>query len=110
DDRFMNAGEVVVMDIGASYRGYAADVTRTVPINGTFTPDQRAIYQIVRDAQAAAERQAKPGAKAELMSDSASAVLAAGLTRVGLIESPTRPNGCGPGQAPPQAPHTSAAY
>ena len=50
----MNAGEVVVMDIGASYRGYAADVTRTVPISGTFTPDQRAIYQIVRDAQAAA--------------------------------------------------------
>src|SRR5215207_5277644 len=47
DDRFMNAGEVVVMDIGASYRGYAADVTRTVPVSGTFTPDQRAIYQMV---------------------------------------------------------------
>jgi Xaa-Pro aminopeptidase len=89
DDRQMNAGEVVVMDIGASYRGYAADVTRTVPVSGTFTPDQRAIYQVVRDAQAAAERQAKPGAKAQLMSDSASAVLAAGLTRLGLIESPT---------------------
>jgi len=98
DDRLMNAGEVVVMDIGASYRGYAADVTRTVPVNGTFTPDQRAIYQIVRDAQAAAERQAKPGAKAELMSDSASAVLAAGLTRLGLIESPTATYDCGTAQ------------
>jgi Xaa-Pro aminopeptidase len=72
DDRFMNAGEVVVMDIGASYRGYAADVTRTVPVSGTFTPDQRAIYQIVRDAQAAAERQAKLGAKASRASDSSS--------------------------------------
>jgi len=98
DDRLMNAGEVVVMDIGASYRGYAADVTRTVPVNGTFTADQRAIYQIVRDAQAAAERQAKPGAKAELMSDSASAVLAAGLTRLGLIESPTATYDCGTAQ------------
>jgi Xaa-Pro aminopeptidase len=98
DDRLMNAGEVVVMDIGASYRGYAADVTRTVPINGTFTADQRAIYQIVRDAQAAAERQAKVGAKASLMSDSAAAVLADGLTRLGLIESPTATYDCGRAQ------------
>jgi Xaa-Pro aminopeptidase len=110
DDRLMNAGEVVVMDIGASYRGYAADVTRTVPVNGTFTADQRAIYQIVRDAQAAAERQAKPGAKAELMSDSASAVLAAGLTRVGLIESPTATYDCGTAQQPQQCPQLSLYY
>ncbi len=88
DDRFMQAGELVVMDIGALYRGYTADVTRTVPVSGRFTPDQRAIYQIVRDAQAAAERQAKVGGSAAEMSDSASAVLAAGLARLGLIESP----------------------
>ena len=87
NDRFMRAGDVVVMDIGASYRGYAADVTRTVPVSGTFTPDQRAIYQLVRDAQAAAERQVRIGARASLMSDSASAVLTAGLARLGLIES-----------------------
>jgi Xaa-Pro aminopeptidase len=98
DDRFMNSGEVVVMDIGASYRGYAADVTRTVPINGTFTPAQREIYQIVRDAQAAAERQIKIGAKAELMSDSSAATLAAGLARVGLMESPNATYECGPEQ------------
>jgi Xaa-Pro aminopeptidase len=110
DDRLMNAGEVVVMDIGASYRGYAADVTRTVPISGTFTPDQRAIYQIVRDAQAAAERQAKPGAKASLMSDSASAVLAAGLTRVGLIESPAATFDCGNPQQPQQCPQLGLYY
>jgi Xaa-Pro aminopeptidase len=87
DDRFMKAGEVVVMDIGASYRGYAADVTRTVPVNGTFTPEQRAIYQVVRAAQAAAERQAKVGAEARLMEDTATATLARGLARLGLIES-----------------------
>jgi len=87
DDRFMQAGEVVVMDVGASYRGYAADVTRTVPVSGTFTPAQREIYQLVRDAQAAAERQATLGAPAAAMTDSSTAVLAAGLARLGLTES-----------------------
>ena len=98
DDRFMQAGEVVVMDIGASYRGYAADVTRTVPVSGTFSPAQREIYQIVRDAQAAAERQAKPGARAQLMSDSSDAVLAAGLARLGLIEAADAVYDCGGGR------------
>ena len=51
----------IVMDIGASYKGYAADVTRTVPASGRFSPEQRAIYQLVRDAQKAAERQATLG-------------------------------------------------
>ncbi|HEX6051902.1 MAG TPA: Xaa-Pro aminopeptidase [Gemmatimonadaceae bacterium] len=102
DDRFMNAGEVVVMDVGASYRGYAADVTRTLPVSGTFTADQRAIYQIVRDAQSAAERQAKVGARASLMSDSAIAVIASGLARLGLIESPAATYDCGPSQQPQQ--------
>jgi Xaa-Pro aminopeptidase len=90
------------MDIGASFRGYAADVTRTVPANGTFSPEQRIIYQIVRDAQRAAERQAKIGAAARFMSDSASATLAAGLTRIGLIESPNATYDCGTGAQPRQ--------
>ncbi len=97
DDRFMAAGDVVVMDIGASFRGYAADVTRTYPVSGTFTPAQREIYQLVRDAQAAAERQAKLGAHAQLMSDSSNAVLATGLAKLGLIESPAATYDCGPG-------------
>lgn len=89
NDRQTEPGDVIVMDIGASYRGYAADVTRTVPANGTYSAEQRQVYQLVRDAQAAAERQAKPGARARLMEDSATAVLAAGLARLGLIESVT---------------------
>ncbi|MBA2687919.1 MAG: aminopeptidase P N-terminal domain-containing protein [Gemmatimonadaceae bacterium] len=94
DDRFMNAGETVVMDIGASYRGYAADVTRTIPVSGKFTADQRAVYQIVRDAQAAAERQAKVGALARDMTDSSNVVIAAGLARLGLTESPSATYDC----------------
>jgi Xaa-Pro aminopeptidase len=80
-------GDVMVMDIGASYRGYAADVTRTIPVSGQYTPEQRAIYQIVRDAQAAAERQVRPGASAKAEVDSMQAVRDAGLARLGLIES-----------------------
>ena len=110
DDRFMNAGEVVVMDVGASYRGYAADVTRTLPVSGTFTPDQRAIYQIVRDAQSAAERQAKVGARASLMSDSATAVIAAGLARLGLIESGTATYDCGSSQQAQQCSQVQLYY
>ena len=87
-DRLMQPGEIVVLDIGASYKGYAADVTRTVPTSGTYSPEQRQVYQIVRDAQAAAERQAKPGMSARAMNDSANAIIAAGLARLGLIEAP----------------------
>jgi Xaa-Pro aminopeptidase len=94
DDRFIQDGDLIVMDIGASAKGYAADVTRTVPANGKFSPAQREVYQIVRDAQSAAERQAKIGVSAWRMSDSSTAVLAAGLAKLGLIESPTATYQC----------------
>jgi Xaa-Pro aminopeptidase len=94
DDRVMHAGELVVMDIGASYKGYAADVTRTLPVSGKFTADQRAVYQVVRDAQKAAEQAAVPGARAQLMSMAATRVIAAGLARLGLIESDTATYEC----------------
>jgi Xaa-Pro aminopeptidase len=87
NDRRMQTGDVVVMDVGAAYRGYAADVTRTIPVSGRFTPAQRAIYQLVRDAQAASERVAKPGASWQAWRDSSRAVEARGLARLGLIES-----------------------
>jgi len=80
-------GELIVIDAAAEYRGYAADITRTLPVSGTFTPAQRAIYQLVRDAQAAAERVAKPGALARAAEDSSFAVRARGLAALGLIDS-----------------------
>ncbi len=87
NNRRMAAGDVVVMDVGAACGGYAADVTRTIPVSGRFTREQRAIYQLVRDAQAASERVAKPGASWAAWRDSARAVEARGLARLGLIES-----------------------
>jgi Xaa-Pro aminopeptidase len=74
------------MDIGASYRGYAADVTRTVPVTGTFTAEQRAVYQLVRDAQAAAEKAATPGSSFGSASRAAQETIERGLARLGLIE------------------------
>ena len=80
-------GDVVVIDAATEYEGYAADITRTIPVSGTYTPEQRAMYQLVRDAQSAAERNAKPGKSAAAAQDSSVAVRARGLAKLGLIES-----------------------
>src|SRR5262249_28787262 len=80
-------GDVVVMDAAAEYEGYAADITRTIPVSGTFTAEQRKIYQLVLEAQKAAERNSKPGMKAQLATDSSVAVRTRGLAALGLIES-----------------------
>jgi Xaa-Pro aminopeptidase len=61
DDQQMKDGDVVVMDVAGSYSGYAADITRTLPVNGRFSARQREIYEIVLGAQNAAIAAAKPG-------------------------------------------------
>jgi Xaa-Pro aminopeptidase len=60
-DNEIKDGDVVVMDVGGEYGGYAADITRTVPANGKFTPRQREIYDIVYGAQSAVLEAIKPG-------------------------------------------------
>jgi Xaa-Pro aminopeptidase len=80
-------GDVVVMDAAGEYHGYAADITRTIPVSGRYTPEQRALYQLVRDAQDVAERNSKPGMRAAVAADSSVIVRARGLAALGLIES-----------------------
>ena len=87
DERTMRDGELLLVDAATSYAHYSADVTRTWPVNGRFTSEQREVYQIVRDAQEAFVRQIKPGASVETASDSGRSVVAKGLVRLGLIES-----------------------
>jgi Xaa-Pro aminopeptidase len=60
--RRMDAGEVLLMDVGAECGGYAADITRTVPVSGRFTSRQRQLYDLVLGAQKAAIAAVKPGA------------------------------------------------
>ena len=82
-----NAGDLVVIDAATQFDGYAADITRTIPVSGKFTPAQRQLYQLVRDAQAATERNARAGMSRAASVDSSVAIRAAGLARLGLIES-----------------------
>jgi len=89
DRREIMAGEVVVIDAAGEYDGYAADVTRTIPVSGTYSREQRALYQVVRDGQAAAERNSKPGMSIQAAQDSSLDVRAKGLATLGLIESAT---------------------
>jgi Xaa-Pro aminopeptidase len=68
-------GDLLVIDAGAIHAGYAADVTRTVPVNGRFTPEQREAYELVLRAQAAAIKAARPGARLSDVDDAARAVI-----------------------------------
>ncbi|MBY0488720.1 MAG: aminopeptidase P N-terminal domain-containing protein [Gemmatimonadaceae bacterium] len=85
----VRAGDLVVMDAAAEFRGYAADITRTIPVSGTFTKEQRQVYQLVRDAQNVAEQMSKPGISVRAAADSSVAVRTRGLAALGLIESDT---------------------
>ncbi|MDH5822916.1 aminopeptidase P N-terminal domain-containing protein [Luteimonas sp. RD2P54] len=81
-----SAGELVLIDAGAEYRGYAADITRTFPVDGCFTPAQRALHELVEAAQAAALAQARPGRPFEAVHEAAIATLTEGLLRLGLLK------------------------
>lgn len=79
-------GQLLLMDVGAEYDHYTADVTRTFPVNGKFTKEQAEIYQIVYDAQeAAAAAAAKPGATMGDLGKAAQNTIMEGLFKLGLI-------------------------
>jgi Xaa-Pro aminopeptidase len=78
-------GELLLMDVGAEYEHYTADVTRTFPVNGKFSPAQAEIYQIVYDAQEAAAKAARPGALISDVHRASAEVIKDGLLRLGLI-------------------------
>lgn len=80
-------GNLLLMDVGAEYDHYTADVTRTFPVNGTFSKEQREIYRIVYDAQEAAAAKIKPGAYYFEAENAAAKVIEEGLAKLGLIES-----------------------
>ena len=79
-------GDLVLVDAGAEYRNYAADITRTFPVNGRFTKEQRALHDLVASAQAAALEQARPGVPYEAGHAAAVRMLTEGLLRLGLLK------------------------
>jgi Xaa-Pro aminopeptidase len=78
-------GSLLLMDVGAEYQHYTADVTRTFPVNGKFSKEQAEIYQIVFDAQEAVAKATRPGATIQQLGQIASTVIKDGLFRLGLI-------------------------
>jgi Xaa-Pro aminopeptidase len=78
--------EVILIDAGAEYRGYASDITRSWPISGKFSEPQREIYQVVLDAQYAAIEACQVGASYTAPHEAARRVLAEGLIGLGVIE------------------------
>ena len=85
NDAPLRAGELVLIDAGAEYRGYAADITRSFPVDGHFNKAQRALHDLVCAAQAAALAQARPGLPYEAGHDAAVATLVDGLLSLGIL-------------------------
>jgi len=84
--RTLGSGDLLVSDIGAEYHGYTADVTRTLPANGKFTPDQRKIYDLVLAAQEAGIREVRAGKPFRAAHNAATAIISKGLKELENIQ------------------------
>jgi Xaa-Pro aminopeptidase len=88
NNRVMNDGELLLIDAGCELDYYASDVTRTFPVNGHFSPEQRQIYDIVLEAQDRAIDKAKVGATLDEVHLASAEVITRGLIELGLVEGP----------------------
>lgn len=86
NDRQIQDGDLVLIDAGADYQCYAGDITRTMPANGRFTDEQRAIYEIVLAANLAALEEIAPVKSVERFHERATEVIVDGLVDLGLLE------------------------
>jgi Xaa-Pro aminopeptidase len=84
--KLMNDGDLLLSDCAAEYHGYTADVTRTVPANGKFSPEQKIIYELVLAAQDAGIAACKPGAPFAAVDAAARAVVNKGLVALGIVK------------------------
>ena len=86
NDQPLGEGDLLLIDAGAEYDYYTADVTRTFPVSGKFTEAQREIYEIVLAAQLASIDRCRPGNTFDSVHDISVQVLTEGLVRVGLLQ------------------------
>jgi Xaa-Pro aminopeptidase len=86
NDAELRDGDLLLIDAGAEYECYASDITRTFPVNGKFSPEQRALYDIVLAAQTAAIDEVRPGRSFDAYHEAAVRVITRGLIRIGLLE------------------------
>lgn len=88
NDREMQDGDMILFDLGAEWGGYASDVSRTFPVNGRFSEQQKALYQVVLKGLEAAIEKAKPGQPKNELQEISKAVMAEELIRLGMIRKP----------------------
>ncbi|NLG75650.1 MAG: Xaa-Pro dipeptidase, partial [Xanthomonadaceae bacterium] len=86
NDAELKDGDLLLIDAGCEYELYASDITRTFPVNGRFTPEQRAVYEIVLEAQYAAIEKTRPGNHWNDPHDAAVRVITQGLVKLGLLK------------------------
>jgi len=86
NDSVLKAGDLLLIDVGAEYQYYASDITRTFPVSGKFTPEQKAIYALVLQAQEAVINIAKPDLPWHAMQKKVVDVLVSGLLELGLLK------------------------
>lgn len=86
NDSLLQNGDLVLIDAGAEYQGYAGDITRTFPVNGRFSEPQKQLYQLVLDAQAAALDVLGPGQTIKAANQAAVHVLVSGLVELGILK------------------------
>ena len=85
NDAELRAGDLLLIDAGAEYECYASDITRTFPVGGRYSPEQRALYDIVLEAQLAAIDEVRPGRPFDAYHEAAVQVITRGLCRLGLL-------------------------
>jgi Xaa-Pro aminopeptidase len=85
----LRSGDLVLIDAGCEFEHYAADVTRTFPVNGKFSRDQQAIYEVVLNAQLEAIREVKPGRHWHTPHDATVRVITQGLRDLGILDGET---------------------
>ncbi len=86
NNQVLKNGDLVLIDAGCEYEYYASDITRTFPVNGKFSPEQKAIYEIVLDAQLEAIKTIKPGAHWDQAHNRTVEVITSGLLEIGLLK------------------------
>ncbi|MDI3361954.1 Xaa-Pro aminopeptidase [Lelliottia sp. V89_10] len=79
-------GDLVLIDAGCEYRGYAGDITRTFPVNGKFTPAQRAVYDIVLESLETALTLFRPGTSIQEVTGSVIRIMVNGLVKLGILK------------------------
>lgn len=86
NDTELKSSDLVLIDAGAEYKNYAADITRAFPVNGKFSPEQKQIYELVLQAQKAALKVAVPGALWASMQEAIIKTLTEGLVELGILK------------------------